>query len=99
VVIAMVSMLGAILGLVVLAAYFISLLLAVLTATIFLGDSILRLLGRGPLTGFGRRLAALILGVIALVVLGAVPFVGGFVILAAVVLGLGAFYLEAAERY
>ena len=99
VLIAMVSMLGAILGLVVLAAYFISLLLAVLTAAIFLGDGLLRVLGRGPLTGFGRRLAALILGVIALMVLGGLPFVGFFAFLAALVLGLGAFYLEAAERY
>ena len=99
VVIAMVSMLGALLGLVVLAAYFISLLLAVLTAAIFLGDGLLRLLGRGPLTGVGRRLAALILGVIALVVLSGLPFLGGFAILAALVVGLGAFYLEAAERY
>src|SRR5215470_6659203 len=99
VVIAMVSMLGAILGLVVLAAYFISLLLAVLTAALFLGDGILRVLGRGPLTGIGRRLAALVLGVIALVVLSGLPFLGGFVLLAALVFGLGAFFLEAAERY
>jgi len=99
VVIAMVSMLGAILGLVVLAIYFVSLLLAVLTAAIFLGDLLLRVLGRGPLTGLGRRLAALIVGVIALVVLSGLPFLGGFVFLAAVILGLGAFYLEAAERY
>jgi hypothetical protein len=99
VIIAMVSMLGAILGLVVLAAYFISLLLAVLTATIYLGDAVLRLLGRGPVTGFGRRLAALILGVIALMILSGVPFVGFFVVLGVFVFGLGAFYLEAAERY
>jgi len=98
-VIAMVSMLGAILGLVVLAAYFISLLLAVLTATIYLGDAVLRLAGRGPVTGFGRRLAALILGIVALMILGGVPFVGFFVVLAVFVFGLGAFYLEAAERY
>jgi cytoskeletal protein CcmA (bactofilin family) len=99
VVIAMASMLGAILGMVVFAAYFVSLLLAVLTAVIFLGDGLLRLLGRGPLTGIGRRLAALILGVIALVVLSGLPYLGGFVVLAALAVGLGAFYLEAAERY
>jgi len=99
VLIAMVSILGAIPGLVVLAAYFISLLLAVLTAALFLGDAVLRLAGRGPLTGFGRRLAALILGVIALFILGGLPFVGLFAFLAALVVGLGAFYLEAAERY
>ena len=98
-IIAMASMLGAIPGLVVLAAYFVSLLLAVLTATIYLGDAFLRLLGRGPLTGFGRRLAALILGVIALMILAGLPFVGFFVLLAALAFGLGAFYLEAAERY
>lgn len=99
VIIAMASMLGAILGLVVLAAYFISLLLAVLTATIYLGDAVLRLVGRGPVTGFGRRLAALILGIIALMILSGVPFIGFFVILGVFVFGLGAFYLEAAERY
>ncbi len=99
VVIAMVSMLGAILGLVVLAAYFISLLLAVLTAALFVGDAVLRILGRGPLTGIGRRLGALILGVIALVVSSGLPFLGGFVFSAALVFGLGAFYLEAADRY
>ena len=99
VVIAMATMLGAILGLVVFAVYFVSLLLAVLTAAIFLGDAMLRLLSRGPLTGIGRRLAALILGVVALVVLSALPFIGAFVFLAALVVGLGAFYLEAAERY
>ena len=99
VIIAMVSMLGAILGLVVLAAYFIALLLAVLTAAIFLGDGLLRLVGRGPLTGIGRRLAALVLGVIVLMILSGVPLVGFFAFLAALVLGLGAFFLEAAERY
>jgi hypothetical protein len=99
VIIAMASMLGAILGLVVLAAYFISLLLAVLTATIYLGDAVLRLLGRGPLTGFGRRFAALILGIIALMILSGVPFIGFFVVLGVFVFGLGAFYLEVAERY
>ena len=99
VVIAMVSVLGAVLGLVVLAIYFVSLLLAVLTAALFLGDGLLRLFGRGPLTGIGRRLAALILGVIALMILSGIPFLGGFAFLAAVILGLGAFYLEAAERY
>jgi len=98
-VIAMATMLGAILGLVVLAAYFVSLLLAVLTVAIFLGDAVLRLLGRGPVTGIGRRLAALVLGVIALVALSGVPFLGGFVFPAALVFGLGAFYLEAADRY
>ena len=40
-----------------------------------------------------------ILGVVALVVLSALPFIGAFVFLAALVVGLGAFYLEAAERY
>jgi hypothetical protein len=99
VVIAMATMLGAILGLLVLAIYFVSLLLAVLTTAIFLGDGLLRALGRGPLTGFGRRLAALILGIVLLAVLSALPFVGGLVILAAVIVGLGAFYIEAAERY
>ena len=57
------------------------------------------LLGRGPVTGFGRRLAALILGVIAVIILGGVPFVGFFVVLGVFVFGLGAFYLEAVERY
>lgn len=99
VLIAMVSMLGAILGLVVLAAYFISLLLAMLTTAIFLGDTVLRLLGRGPLTGFGRRLGALMLGVVALIILSGVPFLGWLVFPAALAFGLGAFYLEAAERY
>jgi hypothetical protein len=37
--------------------------------------------------------------VIVLVVLSGVPVLGGFVFLAALILGLGAFYLEAAERY
>lgn len=99
VVLAMVTMLGAILGLGVLAIYFVSLLLAVLTSAVFLGDRLLRALGRGPLTGVGRRLGALILGVIVLVAASALPFLGGFVFPAAVIVGLGAFYLEAAERY
>ena len=47
----------------------------------------------------GRRLAALILGIIVLMILSGVPFVGFFVVLAVLVFGLGAFYLEAAERY
>jgi cytoskeletal protein CcmA (bactofilin family) len=97
--IAMLTMLGAIVGLVVFAIYCVSLLLALLTSAVFLGDGILRALGRGPKTSVGRRLAALLLGVIAYSVASMVPILGGIVLFAAVVFGLGAFYLEAAERY
>ena len=99
VLIAMVTVLGAVVGMAVLALYLVSLLLALLTAALFLGDGVLRALGRGPRTGVGRRLGALVLGIIALALLGAVPILGGLVFFLATVFGLGAFYLAAADRY
>lgn len=97
--IAMATMIGAMLGLAILAVYLVSMLLALLTAVLFVGDVALRAIGRGASAGIGRRLGALALGLIALVALSALPIVGGLILIAAIVWGLGAFYLEAAERY
>lgn len=97
--VAILTVLGAMLGALVLALYCATLLLAMLTAAIFLGDALLRLLGRGYRSGPGRRLGALFLGVILLAALAAVPILGVLVLLAAVCFGLGGFFLEAAERY
>ncbi|MGE5201906.1 MAG: hypothetical protein ACM3O6_07550, partial [Acidobacteriota bacterium] len=96
---AMLTVLGAMLGAAVLALYCATLLRAVLTAAIFLGDGLLRLLGRGYRSGPGRPLGALVLGVIQLAALVAVPKLGVLVLLAATCFGLGGFFLEAAERY
>ncbi len=97
--IAMATMIGAMLGLAILAVYLVSMLLALLTAVLFAGDAALRAVGRGASAGVGRRLGALALGLIGLAALSALPIVGGLIVVAAVVWGLGAFYLEAAERY
>ena len=97
--IAMLTLVGALVGGAVLALYAATLLLALLTAAIFLGDALLRLFGRGLRTGIGRRLAALVFGVILLAVLAAVPILGALVLFLALCFGLGGFFLEAAERY
>jgi len=90
---------GALIGGAVLALYAATLLLALLTAAIFLGDALLRLFGRGLRTGIGRRLAALIFGVILLAAIAAVPILGALALFLALCFGLGGFFLEAAERY
>ena len=97
--IAMLTVVGAMAGGAVLALYAATLLLALLTVALFLGDGLLRLFGRGLRTGIGRRLAALIFGAILLAALAAVPILGAFVLFLALCLGLGGFFLEAAERY
>ncbi|HTS91155.1 MAG TPA: hypothetical protein VMG55_04065 [Stellaceae bacterium] len=97
--IAMLTLVGGLVGGALLALYAATLLLALLTAALFLGDALLRIFGRGQRTGLGRRLAALVFGVILLAALAAVPILGAFVLFLAFCFGLGGFFLEAAERY
>jgi len=97
--IAMLTVVGAMVGGAVLALYAATLLLALVTAALFLGDGLLRLFGRGLRTGIGRRLSALIVGAVLLAALVAIPILGGLILFLALCLGLGGFFLEAAERY
>ena len=97
--IAMLTVVGAMAGGAVLALYAATLLLALLTAALFLGDGLLRLFGRGLRMGIGRRIAALVFGAILLAALAAVPILGAFILFLALCVGLGGFFLEAAERY
>ena len=95
----MLTVVGAMVGGAIFALYAATLLLALLTAALFLGDGLIRLFGRGLRTGIGRRLAALVFGAILLAALVAVPILGILTLFLALCFGLGGFFLEAAERY
>jgi cytoskeletal protein CcmA (bactofilin family) len=87
------SVLGAWLGLILLAAYLVSLLLGFLAGALFVGEWGLRL-ARREAAGKGWRIAALIGALLVVGLLGFVPVIGGLVTFALLLLGLGALALH-----
>jgi len=88
--IALVTIVGIPIGLASLAAYLVSLMLAVVVSGVALGGLVLR--GRAVVWW---RLA---LGLLIIFLLGAIPFVGGLIWLAVVLFGLGALALSIVRR-
>jgi cytoskeletal protein CcmA (bactofilin family) len=76
-----------------LSLYALSLLVAYLTAALFLGDAVARRIGRAYLSS-GARIATLVGALVVLFALGYVPMVGGIIQFVALVLGLGAWVLR-----
>jgi cytoskeletal protein CcmA (bactofilin family) len=86
------SVLGAWLGLILLAAYLVALLVGFLTGALFVGEAGLRLARREE-AGKAWRIAALVAALLVAGVLGFVPVVGGLVTFALLLFGLGALAL------
>jgi hypothetical protein len=89
---------GAPLGLLLVAIYPITLLIAYVTAATWLGDTVLGLIGRKNPEIWPWRSGALLAALLALSVVGLVPFIGGLILFLAVVGGLGAWAVVIADR-
>lgn len=97
-VMALVTVIGIPIGVVLLLAYPIALVIGYASAAIVLGDTVL-LRWRGSLDGSAlRRAGAAALAMFALALLTRVPFLGGPVLLAATLAGLGALALQIRPR-
>ena len=95
----MVTVIGIPVAVTVLAVYAVSLLLGYLTAAMFLGDVVARVLGRGPDLSQGARMLMLILALVVLALVRLVPVLGGIVGFLALVVGLGACARQAYRRW
>ena len=94
----MILVIGAPLGLVLIAAYLIALLIAYLTTAIWLGNLGLDLIGRKSPETWPWRTGALLAALLALTLIGVVPLIGGLILFLAVIGGLGAWAVVIAGR-
>jgi cytoskeletal protein CcmA (bactofilin family) len=90
----LVTAIGIPLGLVLLAGYFVAILLGYLVAALFLGALGVRRLGHRPSPSRGALVVGLLAALVVLGILQLVPFLGCLVSLAASVFGLGALLLR-----
>lgn len=97
-ILSIVLIVGAPLGLLLVAIYPITLLIAYVTAATWLGDTVLGLIGRKNPETWPWRSGALLAALLALSVVGLVPFIGGLILFLAVVGGLGAWAVVIADR-
>src|SRR6266545_4592378 len=95
----MITIIGIPVGLTLVALYAVALLLAYLTAAVFLGELGTRLVGRGPELSAGGRMLSLVLALIVLGLIGLIPIVGWIIVWLAVVTGLGAASQHAFRRW
>lgn len=93
-VLTMVTMLGMLVGLVILLLYVLMLLFGFLTGVLFAGRVLLRLIGFGDSQSVVPSVFALIAAFLLLAVLGLVPAVGPILVLLALIFGLGALTLR-----
>jgi hypothetical protein len=86
----LITLVGAPLAFVVMAAYFVLLVVGYAVTGATTGDWLWKRLRRATTSSTGPRVIAAIAGIVILAVLGSIPVLGGFVIFAALLLGLGA---------
>ncbi len=94
-----VTLIGVLLALPLLAWYLVSLLGGFLTGVIFVGDAGLRLLGKAGSATRGLRVLFIVLALLALVLIQFIPVFGGLAVLVLFLLGLGALQLQAWRSY
>lgn len=90
----MVTLIGAPLGLLSLAAYFALLLLGYVAAAAAVGDWLLKRLRHGSLEELGWRIGAAICGIFVIGILGEIPIFGGLIVFVALIIGIGALGLQ-----
>lgn len=98
-IILMVTIIGIPVGVVLGALYMVALLLGYLTAAVFLGELVARLVGRGLELSTGGRVFSLVLSLVFLALIRLIPVLGGIVAMLAVVIGLGAASQQAFRRW
>lgn len=97
-VLAMITVLGLLVGLVTLLLYVLMLLFGFLTGMLFAGRALLRLIGLGDSQSIVPGVFALIAAFLLLAVLSLVPAVGPILVLLALLFGLGALTLRVCGR-
>jgi cytoskeletal protein CcmA (bactofilin family) len=90
----LITLIGAPLGLLSMAAYFALLLVGYLAAAAVVGDLLVKRLRLGNAGTAGWRIAAAICGIFVIAVLGKIPAVGGLIVFVALIMGVGAVGLQ-----
>jgi hypothetical protein len=86
----LITLVGAPLALVVMAAYFVLLVVGYVVSGAALGDWLWKRLRRAAVSETGPRILAAVIGIVVLTVLASIPVLGGLIAFAALLLGLGA---------
>jgi cytoskeletal protein CcmA (bactofilin family) len=90
----LITLIGAPLALLSMAAYFVLLLVGYLAAAAAVGDTILNRLRPGTVERVGWRIAAAICGIFVIAILGRIPFLGGLISFVVLIIGIGAVGLQ-----
>ena len=90
----LITLIGAPLALLTIAAYFVLLFVGYLAAAAAIGDWILKRVRHGTLETIGWRVAAAICGIFIIALLGRVPVLGGLIGFVALIMGMGAVGLQ-----
>jgi len=93
-VILLITLIGAPLALLSMAAYFVLLLVGYLAAAAAVGDTILIRLRPGTVERIGWRIAAAICGILVIAILGRIPFLGGLISFVTLIIGIGGVGLQ-----
>jgi len=93
------TLLGAWLGLVLLAMYFVLLLAGFFTGVFYLGEVGLKLVGKPAAQSGGWRALSIIAALVAVWIIGLIPVLGGFAVFVLLLLGLGALTLDLWQHY
>jgi cytoskeletal protein CcmA (bactofilin family) len=93
------TVIGLLLGLMLLGFYVLLLLAGFLLGILFLGDRLLRLLRQGDDAGTGKRLLSLIAAFLILWLAGLLPVFGGLAVFLLLVFGMGSFVLRLWRLY
>jgi cytoskeletal protein CcmA (bactofilin family) len=90
----LITLIGAPLALLAMAAYLALLLVGYLAAAAAVGDTVLKRLRPGTVERIGWRIAAAICGIFAIAILGRIPILGSLIVFAALIMGIGAVGLQ-----
>jgi hypothetical protein len=90
----LITLIGAPLALLSIAAYFALLLVGYIAAAAAIGDLLLKWLRHKTAETAGWRIVAAICGIFIIVLLGLIPFLGGLIVFVALIMGIGAVGLQ-----
>jgi hypothetical protein len=90
----LITLIGAPLALLSIAAYFALLLVGYIAAAAAIGDLLLKWLRHKTAETAGWRIVAAICGIIIIALLGLIPFLGGLIVFVALIMGIGAVGLQ-----